>query len=434
MQAIHVGIIGLGTVGTGVYRLLTQNAGDIEKKLGIPVEVVKVAELDPDRFRELNVPDHVRTGDAREVLSDPLVDIVVELVGGTGIAGEFLLEAARNGKSVVTANKALLAEKGESIISEIEREGVEIGFEASVGGGIPVLKSLREGLAGNQIREIFGIINGTSNYILTRMSMEGRDFKSTLEEAQEIGLAEVDPTLDVDGIDSAHKLAILIWLARGKSPGFGEIYTEGIRDISPLDMEFSREFGYEIKLLAISKVDGNLVEARVHPTMVPREHLLATVGGAFNAIYLTGDFVGPIMLFGSGAGMDPTASAVVSDIIDLGRNLKTGVKRRLSFSGYETNGEELKLKKMEDVISEYYLRFTVIDKPGVLSRISGILGDYNISISSVIQKERKKEENVPIVILTHEAREFDLTRALSKIDNLDVVKSTTKLIRIENTL
>ncbi len=434
MKSINVGIIGLGTVGTGVYRLLTKNNREIEKKLGIPVKIVKIADIDPGRGKEARVPEDILTTDPFEVINHPHIHVLVELVGGTGVAGEFLVAAARRGKCVVTANKALLAEKGPAIVAGIESEGVEIGFEASVGGGIPVLKSLKESLAGNRIREIFGIMNGTSNYILTRMSEEGIGFDDALKEAQKTGLAEADPTLDVDGIDTAHKLAILIWLSTGKAPLLSDIYTEGIRNVTPMDMEFAREFGYEIKLLAIAKVTDEGVEARVHPTMVPRSHLISTVGGAYNAIHVTGDFVGPIMLYGSGAGMDPTASAVVGDIIEIGRNLKGGVRRRLPFSGWETDGTDLKVKNMEDVVSEYYLGFTVIDKPGVLSKISGVLGDHDISISSMIQKGRKKERDVPIVILTHEAREKDVDVALKKIDTLDVVLNASRRIRIENNL
>ena len=434
IKSINVGIIGLGTVGKGVYRLLTKNSREIEKKLGIPVKIVKIADIDISKGKDAHVPDEILTTDATEVITHPDIHILVELMGGTGVAGEFLMAAAKAGKCVVTANKALLAEKGHTLVADIESQGMEIGFEASVGGGIPVLKSLRESLAGNRIQEIFGIMNGTSNYILTRMSDEGMKFEDALKEAQKSGLAEADPTLDVDGIDTAHKLAILIWIATGKAPLFADIYTEGIRNVTPMDMEFSREFGYQIKLLAISKISGEGVEARVHPTMVPRSHLISTVGGAYNAIHVTGDFAGPILLYGSGAGMDPTASAVVGDIIEIARNLKGGIKRRLPFSGWDTDGTDLKVKKMEDVVSEYYLGFTVIDKPGVLSKISGVLGDHDISISSMIQKGRKKERDVPIVILTHEAREKDIDVALKKIDTLDVVRSATRRIRIENNL
>ncbi len=434
MESVKVGIIGLGTVGTGVYKLLMANGDLIERKVGCPVVVEKIADLDLDRVREVSVPREIMTTDAREIINDSNIDIVVELIGGTTVAGEYIVDAAKKGKCIVTANKALLAERGGEIIPKVEESGVEIGFEASVGGGIPILKSLKESLAGNRIREIFGIINGTSNYILSRMSAGGEEFDAVLKEAQSIGLAEADPTLDVDGVDSAHKLAILIWLATGQYPRFEDIYVEGIREITPLDIEFAKEFGFEIKLLAIAKMDEGLVEARVHPTMIPREHLLATVGGAFNAIYVTGDFSGPVLLFGSGAGMDPTASAVVGDIIDIARNLRQGVKRRIPFSGYVRDGGEIVVKSMDEVVSEYYLRFIVIDKPGVLSKISGVLGKNNISISSVIQKGRKKEEDVPIVILTHEARERDLKVALKEIDELDVVLARTKFIRIENNL
>lgn len=434
MKAINVGIIGMGTVGTGVYKLLLKNSTLIEKKVGCPVRVAGVADLDIQRQREVGVPNQLFTTDAYQLINDPEIHIIVELIGGYDEAGDYLIEASRKGKNIVTANKALLAEKGDVVIREIEKKDVEIGFEGSVAGGIPVLKALRESLAGNVIQEIFGIINGTSNYILTRMSQEGVDFSRVLEEAQKRGLAEADPTLDVDGIDSAHKLSILIWLTTGKYPEFKDVYVEGIREITPMDLEFAGEFGFEIKLLAIAKWDGEEIEARVHPTMIPRGHLLSTVGGAYNAIYITGDFVGPVLFFGSGAGMDPTASAVVGDIIDIGRNMRAGSKKRLPFSGYERDGGRIQVKDVNEVIAEYYLRFIVIDKPGVLSKISGILGKNDISISSVIQKVRKKEEDVPIVILTHEAKEKDLKRALQEIDELDVVLDKTRLIRIESNL
>ncbi len=434
MRDINVGIIGLGTVGEGVYRMLTKNRDMVEKKVGIPVKIAGVADIDRNRKRDVGVPDELFTTDAYQLINDPDIHIIVELIGGTDTAGEYLVEASRRGKNIVTANKALLAEMGDSVIREVEKEAVEIGFEASVAGGIPVIKALRESLAGNSVIELFGIINGTSNYILTRMTREDLEFPAVLKEAQKLGLAEADPSLDVDGIDSAHKLAILIWLTTGKYPDFNDVYVEGIREITPIDLKFAGEFGYEIKLLAIAKKDGERVEARVHPTMIPKGHLLSTVGGAYNAVYITGDFVGPVLFFGRGAGMDPTASAVVGDIIDIGRNMRAGSKKRIPFSGYEKDGGRIEVKDVNEVVSEFYLRFIVIDKPGVLSKISGILGENNISISSVIQKVRKMEEGVPIVILTHEAMERDLKRALQEIDELDIVLDKTKLIRIESNL
>lgn len=434
MKTINVGIIGLGTVGAGVYKMLEKNGSLLEKKVGCPVRISKIADIDISRQREVDVPVEIFTTDAYQLINDPDIHIIVELIGGTDASGEYLVEASRKGKNVVTANKALLAEKGDAVIGEIEKEDVEIGFEASVAGGIPILKALRESLAGNIIQKLFGIINGTSNYILTRMSREGVGFSDVLKEAQQEGIAEADPSLDVDGVDSAHKLSILIWLTTGKFPEFKDVYVEGIRDITPMDLQFASEFGFEIKLLAIAKRDGEKIEARVHPTMIPKNHLLSTVGGAYNAIYITGDFVGPVLFFGSGAGMNPTASAVVGDIIDIGRNLRAGSKKRLTFSGFERDGGLIQTKDINDVISEYYLRFIVIDKPGVLSKISGVLGKNGISISSVIQKGRKKEEDVPIVILTHEAKEKDLKRALEEIDGLDVVLDKTRFVRIESNL
>ncbi|HZW37593.1 MAG: homoserine dehydrogenase [Deltaproteobacteria bacterium] len=435
-KGIGVGILGFGTVGTGTAKLLVENAEHLRRRVGVPIRIRGIADLNVNRDRGVAVPEGVLTTDGYRVVRNPDVQIVIELIGGTGIARDFLLEAIRQGKSVVTANKALLAEHGPEITRAAQAAGVDMGFEASVGGGIPIIRAMREGLAANRIQEIYGIINGTCNYILSRMTHEGMEYSDVLAEAQKIGLAEADPSFDVDGIDSAHKLAILVWLSTGAYIPPKEIFIEGIRDLSALDIAFAREFGYAIKLLAIAKEKSGGVEVRVHPTMIPSGHLLATVGGADNAIYVKGDFIGSAMFYGQGAGMRPTASAVVSDVIEIARNLRGGGVGRIPPSGLFLHdlGETAMVSPFEEVRSEYYLRFQVVDKPGVLSRIAGALGAHSISISSVIQKGRKEESAVPIVIVTHHARESDMRAALSETDRLPVVLDRTRMIRIENNL
>ncbi len=436
LKEIGVGIIGFGTVGAGTAKLLIDNAEHLRRRVGVPVRLRRVADLDVTRDRGVALPEGVLTADGMQVLRDPDVQIVVELVGGTGAAKDFILEAFRQGKSVITANKALLAEHGAEITKAVLAAGVDIGFEASVGGGIPIIRAMREGLAANRIAAIYGIINGTCNYILSRMTDEGKDFAEVLADAQKLGLAEADPSFDVDGIDSAHKLAILVWLATGGTVPLKEIYVEGIRDVSAVDIAFAREFGYRIKLLAIAKDKGSGVEVRVHPTMVPEQYLLATVGGANNAIYVKGDFVGSSLYYGQGAGMLPTASAVASDIIEIARGLRKGVSGRVPPSGFFVHepGEKTAVAPVSEVKTEYYLRFQVLDKPGVLSRIAGVLGAHAISISSVIQKGRREESAVPIFIVTHLAREKDMRAALDETDKLPVVLDRTRMIRIENNL
>jgi homoserine dehydrogenase len=436
LKDIGIGIIGLGTVGSGTVKLLRENAELLRRRVGVPLRIVKVADLDLERDRGFSLPREILTADGFQVTRHPDVHIVCELVGGKGAALEFLHDAIRQGKSVVTANKALLAEHGVEISKAAAAAGVDIGFEASVGGGIPIIRAMREGLAANRIQEIYGIINGTCNYILSRMTNEGTEYPAVLAEAQKIGLAEADPSFDVDGIDSAHKLAILVWLATGGSIPLVNIYVEGIRHVSAQDIIFAREFGYTIKLLAIAKQRGNGIEVHVHPTMIPSDHLLATVGGAYNAIFVKGDFVGSSMYYGQGAGMLPTASAVVSDVIEIARNLGKGVSGRIPPSGFHNllPGRGTTVSPFTDVDSEYYLRFQVVDKPGVLSKIAGILGNHQISISSVIQKGRKQESAVPIFIVTHHAKEKDMRAALEETDRLPVVLDRTRMIRIENNL
>lgn len=434
-REIRAGLIGFGTIGTGVIKLLQRQQSHIQARLGARLTLARIADIDLRRARGVRVDRKLLTSDANKLLDDPTIDIVIELMGGYEPARRFVLRAISNGKSVVSANKALLAVHGAEIFSAAEEAGVDIGYEASVGGGIPIIRTLKEGLAGDRNRAIYGIVNGTSNYILSTMTQQGGDFSAVLGEAQKQGLAEADPTYDVDGIDAAHKLALLIQLGFGTTAHCAEIPVEGIRHVSQRDIGFAREFGYAIKLLAIAKYDGHQVEARVHPTMVPSKHLLADVNGAYNAIFVQGEALGSTMYFGLGAGMMPTATAVLADLIEVGRNLLSGNRGQIPPLGYPlAQQRQVPIKSMDDLVSEYYLRFMVVDRPGVLARISGILGRHHISIAAVIQREREHGANVPIVIRTHHARERDLRRALHTIDRLAVMRAKSVLIRIEDSL
>jgi len=436
MREIKVGLIGFGTVGSGVARILQKNAGLLEKRMGARLILKRVADIDLKTDRGVRLKPGVLTRRAEDVIEDREIAIVMELMGGVEPARTFILKAIRNKKHIVTANKALLALHGDEIFREAHRHGVDVNFEASVGGGIPLIRSIKEGLVANRIHSIFGILNGTSNYILSKMTDEGGDFGEVLREAQEKGYAEADPTYDIEGIDAAHKLAILIRLAFGTPLPFDRIFIGGISQITPLDIQFSREFGYRIKLLAIAKLEKGKIEAHVHPTMIPEGHLLSTVDGVFNAIYIKGDAVGPALFYGQGAGQMPTGSAVVSDLVELGRNVLTQASGRrvplLSFQEWAV--EEIPLKKMDDVTTPFYMRFSALDRPRVLSKISGILGKNDISISAVIQKGRRVDGAVPVVMMTHEAKEKNVHRALQEINRLGVILGKTMFIRVENEL
>jgi len=436
MKEIKVGLIGFGTVGAGVVKILQKNYRLIEKRMGAKIVLKRIADIDLKTDRGVKLKPGVLTRRAEDVIEDPEIDIVMELIGGIEPAKSYILHAVRKHKHIITANKALLALHGDEIFREAHRFGVDVNFEASVGGGIPLIRSIKEGLVANRILSIFGILNGTSNYILSKMTDEGRNFKEVLKEAQEKGYAEADPTFDIEGIDAAHKLAILIRLAFGTPLRFEEIFIGGISEITPLDIQFGLEFGYRIKLLAIAKIDQGKIEARVHPTLIPEGHLLSTVEGVFNAIYIKGDAIGPTLFYGQGAGQLPTGSAVVSDLVELGRNLliqATG--RRVPLLAYQESAiEKISLKKMEDVVMPFYMRFSALDRPGVLSKISGILGKNGISIASVIQKGRKIKGAVPIVMMTHEAKEKNVHRALKEVDQLGVILGKTIFIRVENEL
>ncbi len=434
MKDIFAGLIGFGTIGTGVIKLLRENDELIRKRLGARLVIKKIADVDIETPRSVPVEREQLTTDVNEILMDKDISIVVELVGGCTHAKTFILDAIRNGKHVVTANKALIATYGNEIFDAADDGKVNIGFEASVGGTIPIIKTLKESLAGNNIESIFGIMNGTCNYILTKMTSKGRDFASVLKDAQDLGFAEADPTYDIEGVDTAHKLAIVLSLSYGKRVELDSIYREGISEINQQDIEFAGELGYTIKLLAIAIRRGETIEARIHPTMIPFDHMLASVNGNYNAFHLVGDASDSVFLHGQGAGMMPTASAVVGDMIDISRDIIAGIWRRVPLRSYKKEGiKDIKLLAMDDVKTNYYLRFAAVDRPGVLSAISGILGSYNIGISSVIQKEKKLERNaVPLVVTTYKAREKDVQMALKEIDKLDVVLGKTTLLRIED--
>jgi len=435
MKEIKIGLLGFGTIGTGVVKLLAQNSLLLEDKLGARLTLKRVADLDITTDRGIALSPGVLTDNAHLVLEDPEIDIIIELIGGYEPARSFVLKAIENGKHIVSANKALLAVHGGEIYAAAARKGVEILYEAAVGGGIPVISAIKGNMAANNFTTVLGILNGTCNYILTKMTQEGADFAQVLKMAQELGYAEVDPTFDIEGTDTAHKLCILLALCFGTRVDFKDIHTEGITSISAIDIDFARDFGYKIKLLAIGKKDGDRIEARVHPTMIPVNYPLADVDGAFNAIRLTGDFVGPVMLYGRGAGMNPTASAVVGDVLEIARNIMAGIGRRTAPLGYlDERVKNLSIKPIGEIISKYYLRFSVVDKPGVLARIAGELGRNSISIESMIQTARSAQESVPIVIMTHEAREMDVRCALQEIDSFDFIREKSNVIRIEDNL
>jgi homoserine dehydrogenase len=424
---IGIGIIGLGTVGLGTYKILRDAHTLIEERTGADIRVVKIADIDLNRARGMEIDPAILTTNALDVIDDENVDIVVELMGGIHPAQDYVEAAARRKKWVVTANKALLAEKGDEIFELFRQECCEIGFEAAVCGGIPVIRALRDGLVGNRITYLLGILNGTSNYILTKMTEEGIAFRDALGEAQRLGFAEKDPTFDIEGIDAAHKLCILVRLAFHCPIRLEDMVVGGISKIQPIDIGFAREFGYRIKLLGVAKEEGGLVDARLEPAMIPVAHPMSGVNGVYNAVYVVGDKVGPNLFYGKGAGGDPTGSAVVSDIVDMALRRKSdgGLVRAPLYSA------QRKVRTGEESSFLYYMRYTVQDRPGVLSRISGVLSDFNISIQAVTQKGRKENGFVPIVMLTHEAVEKDLKHAKRVIDSLPIVNGESVYIRIE---
>lgn len=435
MKEIQVGMLGFGTVGSGVVRLIRENASIIQEKLGAKLNLKRIAVRDTKKDRGIPLEPGVLTDDFQSVLSDPGISIIVELIGGYSPAREYVLAAIENGKHVVTANKALLAFHGEEIYAAAARKRVEVRYEAAVGGGIPVLSAIKGNMAANRFWTVLGILNGTCNYILTRMTREGADFDVVLKNAQDLGYAEADPTFDIQGIDTAHKLCLLITLCFGTRVDFKDIYTEGIASVSALDIDFARRFGYRIKLLAIGKRDGERVEARVQPTMVPVDDPLSAIDGVFNAIRVSGNYAGTVMFSGRGAGMEPTASAVVGDLMAIARNIMVGVGRRSAPLGYlDEKIISLPIKPIGETVSKFYLRFSVVDRPGILAKIAGALGENGVSIRSVIQTAKKDGVPVPVVIVTHEAREMDVRKALEKIETMEITSESVKLLRIEDDL
>ncbi len=431
MNVVNVGLIGAGTVGCGVAKILMDNSDLIQKRTGIKIILKKVADIDIERKRPVKIPKKLFTNDAWELINDPEIPIIIELVGGTKMAKDFVIGALKNKKHIVTANKALLAHHGREIFSLASKNNVNIGFEASVGGGIPIIISNKESYVGNNIHSIYGIINGTCNYILSEMSEKGLEFKDVLKSAQDQGYAEADPSFDIDGIDTAHKLSILIMLSYGQFFKFNKFHVEGIRNIAMQDISFADELGYSIKLLAIAKSKNKGLEAGVYPALVKKRTQMADVSGAFNAIYIVGDALGPTMLYGMGAGMMPTGSAVVGDIVQISKSINnkdTNFVPRLY-----TDKNNSTLIPINERFGKYYLRFEVKDKPGVLGNITKVLGNNKISIESVIQKGKEPNGgDVQVVMMTHEAIEKYLTNALSSINRFSFVASKPTFFRIED--
>ena len=433
MRKISVGIIGFGTIGSGVVKILQDNSDIIKKRLGVIVEVTKIADLDITTDRGIKVNPKILTTDAQEVINHPEVNVIVELIGGYEPARSLILQAINAGKHVVTANKALLAKHGSEIFSIGEDQQVSIGFEAAVGGAIPIIRAIRESFVANKIYSIEGIVNGTANYILSKMSDEHCSFDLALKEAQEKGFAEADPTFDIEGIDSAHKIAILSQLAYGTSVKFEDITIQGISSVTIHDIECAREFGYRVKLLAISKFDGDFVDIRIHPAMIPQSNPMANVNGVLNAVRVCDDLMEENILIGHGAGSLPTGSAVIADIIEIARDILSGSKLRVPPHSFQNSEiKTIPILNIESIDSEYFLRFSVLDNPGVLSRISGILGQHSIGIQSVIQKGRCNEgRGVPLIMMTHRANEKNIQLALREIDELEVVCEKPNFIRVE---
>lgn len=426
MRRIGLGLLGLGTVGSGVVALLQRHGEVLQQRVGAELQLVRIADVDLERPRPVRVDRALLTARAEQVLDDPRVEVVIELIGGLEPARSYVLRALRNGKHVVTANKALLAAHGPELLEAAAQAGRLLRFEASAGGAIPIVRAIREGLVADRVRSMLGILNGTTNFILTAMSEEGWDFERALREAQRQGYAEADPSLDLEGWDAAHKLCVLGMLAHGAWLDPGRLPVEGIRGVEAMDIAFARELGYEVKLLAICKRTEDGLEARVHPALIPRVHPLAQVRGPFNAIFVEAEAAGQLMFYGPGAGMMPTAAAVLSDVAEVARLLLQDGRPAEALRVHP-----LAPRNVEELRARYYLRLLALDRPGVLSQISGVLGRHGISIASVIQRGRREQGAVPIFMLTHEAREGDMRRALSELNALEVVTDRTLLLRLE---
>ncbi len=425
-EVVTLGVAGFGTVGTGLVKVLMANDEWIYKRIGKKIRIKKILVKDVNKKRDFLPPPEVKfTSNVDEIVEDPDIDIVVELIGGKGVAKEVIVRSLENGKSVVTANKALLAEEGKSLFDLAHKKGCALFYEASVGGGIPVIQTLKENLASNKIKSITGILNGTANYILSEMSNKGIDFKQALSQAQKLGYAEADPSFDIEGIDAAHKLVILIQLAYGFFYPFDKLFIQGISDVESYDIKMAKEFGYEIKLIAQVKERGGFLQAGVFPALIKKDHMLAKVDGPFNAVLIEGNAVGPIMLYGQGAGDLPTGSSVLSDIMSIIRSYP-----HYNNTGFVEMDSKYEILKEELTNWRHYFRFNVLDKPGVLSVISGIMGERNISIAQVVQREEKKDGYVSVVFLTHVAQTKDVLSALEEINRLEFVKEPSKHFRI----
>ncbi len=433
MKPVKIGILGLGTVGGGTVNVLSRNAGEITRRAGRGIEIAMAATRDTGKSRICDTSGFRLTTDPHEIVSAPDIDVVVELIGGDTLARELVLAAIANGKHVVTANKALIAVHGNEIFAAAQKHGVMVAFEAAVAGGIPIIKAIREGLAGNRIEWLAGIINGTGNYILTGMRDQGRDFADMLADAQAQGYAEADPTFDVEGIDAAHKLTILAAIAFGIPLQFAKTYTEGIARISHDDVVYAEELGYRIKHLGIAKRVAQGIELRVHPTLIPERRLLANVDGVMNAVLVKGDAVGPTLYYGAGAGADATASAVVADLVDVVRALTTDPENRVPHLAFQADAlSDLPVLPMDEVETAYYLRIEAVDQPGVLAEVTHILAESTISIEAIIQKEPREGENrVPVIILTHTVREQNMNEAIARIEQLATITAPIMRIRLE---
>jgi len=433
MKPINIGILGLGTVGGGTATVLQRNAEEIERRAGRAINLLVASVRDLDKPRDIDASAVELTLDSESIVNNAEVDIVVELIGGTDLARQLVMQAIENGKHVVTANKALIALHGNEIFAAAQSQGVTVAFEAAVAGGIPIIKAIREGLAGNQIEWLAGIINGTGNFVLSEMRDKGRDFESVLREAQALGYAEADPTLDVEGIDAAHKLTILASIAFGVPLQFDKVFTEGISAIQGIDVEYASELGYRIKHLGIARRNAEGLEMRVHPTLIPHRRLLANVDGVMNAVLVQADAVGPTLYYGPGAGAEPTASAVVADLVDVVRALTTDPENRVPHLAFQPAAiTDIPILTMSQVETAFYLRMQVLDQTGVLADITRIFSDHNISIEAVVQKDRKHDQDsVPLIILTHRVLESNMMIALEKIETLKTISEQVVSIRLE---
>jgi homoserine dehydrogenase len=438
MKPIKVGLLGIGTVGAGTFNVLARNQEEITRRAGRGIEIVAVADLNTARAIELTGGKCKVVADARDIVNDPDIDIVIELIGGYGIARELVLAAIANGKHVVTANKALLATHGNEIFAAAQAQGVMVAFEAAVAGGIPIIKALREGLTANRIEWIAGIINGTTNFILSEMRDKGLDFDTVLKEAQRLGYAEADPTFDIEGVDAAHKATIMSAIAFGIPVQFDKAHVEGITKLQATDIQYAEQLGYRIKLLGITKravVDGKEgIELRVHPTLIPSKRLIANVEGAMNAVLVHGDAVGATLYYGKGAGAEPTASAVIADLVDITRLATADPEHRVPHLAFQPNAlTNISILPMSEITTSYYLRLHVVDQPGVLADLTRILADATISIDAMLQKEpADNETHTDIIILTHQTQEKNVDAAISKMQALSTVVGSVTRIRLEN--